>query len=122
MPKFSNASEKKLEELHIDLQLVLIEAIKIIDFIIICGYRGKEEQEQAFKEGKSLAHFGQSKHNFKPSLAADLAPNPLNWNDIKKFKKLADIILKISKEHGIKILWGGNWLTLKDYPHFELTK
>jgi peptidoglycan L-alanyl-D-glutamate endopeptidase CwlK len=120
MAKFSKQSEAKLNELHVSLQAVLIEAIKIIAFVIICGYRGKDDQEKAFNDGKSKAHFGQSKHNFKPSLAVDLAPCPTNWNDIASFKKLADVILKVGNQHGIQLIWGGNWQSLKDYPHFEL--
>ena len=122
MAKFSKQSEIKLKELHTDLQSILSEAIKIFDFTILCGYRGQEEQEKAFLNGNSKAHFGQSKHNFKPSLAVDIAPYPIDWNNVERFKNLADIILKIANEKNIKLIWGGNWQKLKDYPHFELQK
>ena len=36
------------------------------DMTITCGYRTKEDQEKAFEDGKSKAHFGQSKHNSFP--------------------------------------------------------
>lgn len=120
MANFSKQSKQKLQELHTDLQAVLLESIKVINFTIICGYRGEDEQEKAFREGKSKAHFGQSKHNFNPSMAVDLAPYPTNWNDIGRFKKLANVILKTANQHGVKIIWGGNFLSFKDYPHFEL--
>ena len=34
-------------------------------------------------------------------------------NILKKYKKIG----KIGKEQGL--LWGANWMILKDYPHFE---
>ena len=122
MPKFSKQSEQKLDELDFKLRFVLVEAIKLIDFMIICGYRGKPEQEKAFREGKSKAHFGESKHNLKPSLAVDLAPYPIDWKNIDRFKNLADVILATGRKHGIELIWGGNFKNLKDYPHFELKK
>ena len=120
MAKFSKRSLKNLGECHIDLQNILLEAIKVTDFTILCGYRGKNEQEKAFREGKSKAHFGQSKHNFKPSMAVDIVPYPIDWRDLKRFAFMAGVIITIAKQKNIKLEWGGNWKTFKDYPHFEL--
>ena len=120
MAKFSTKSMERLKELNTDLQAILLEAIKITDFTILCGYRGEEEQEKAFKEGKSKARFGQSKHNFKPSLAVDIAPYPIDWQDLKRFAFMAGVVFAIAEQKNIKIDWGGNWTSFKDYPHFEL--
>jgi hypothetical protein len=40
------------------------------------GYRGREDQERARLSGASEARFGQSPHNFTPSLACDLVLDP----------------------------------------------
>jgi len=120
MYKFSKKSKQILLELDLNLYIILTEAIEFIDFSVICGYRNKKEQNEAFKTGKSKAKFGQSKHNVKPAKAVDIAPYPIDWEDIYRFKKLADLIFKIADKHNIKIVWGGNFLTFKDWGHFEL--
>ncbi|MCP4482089.1 MAG: M15 family metallopeptidase [bacterium] len=123
MPKFSKKSKEKLKECHPYLQIILSKAIEIMDFTIICGHRGKELQNEAFKNGKSKLKYPKSKHNGKPSLAVDIAPYPIDWNDKYRFEMLAMLILKIAQETPMgkyKIQWGGHWYKFKDLPHFEL--
>ena len=121
MAKFGKKSLKILDQLHNDLQLLCLDAIERVDFSLICGTRGKEEQEKAFDEGKSKAHYGQSPHNFEPSLAFDFTPYPCDWNDIEGFKRVAKVIMDCANELDIDITWGGDFTNLKDYPHIELT-
>jgi peptidoglycan L-alanyl-D-glutamate endopeptidase CwlK len=45
-----------------------------MDCTIICGTRGKAEQNKYFEEGKSKLKWPNSKHNRNPSLAVDVAP------------------------------------------------
>lgn len=111
---------KILEKLHPNLKSILIEVSKNEDIYLLCSFRGEIEQNTAFLEKKSKAQFGQSPHNFNPSLAFDIAPFPLNWNDIEAFKKLSIIVLNIAKKMNIEISWGGDWHSFKDYPHYEL--
>jgi hypothetical protein len=40
------------------------------------GYRNKEKQEAALARGTSHARWGESPHNFKPSMACDLVLDP----------------------------------------------
>lgn len=42
-----------------------------------------------------------------------------NW-DFTYYKILAKHIKNTAKEMGIKIIWGGEWKSLKDGVHFEL--
>lgn len=53
--KFGGNSIKKLKTCHVALQLLMGEAIKTspIDFTIVCGHRGKEEENKAFRTGNS---------------------------------------------------------------------
>ena len=53
MPAFSKKSRAMLEQVHPDLQKVMEEAIKIIDFSITEGARTKEKQLEYYKAGKS---------------------------------------------------------------------
>ena len=128
MPSFSSSSRSRLAKAHPLLQDIMNEAIKQYDFTILDSQRGRADQEKAFREGKSKAHFGQSAHNWSPSVALDVAPFPIDWNDTKRFHDLAAIILNIAREKNIPLRWGGDWdmngkpntSGLIDLPHFEL--
>jgi peptidoglycan L-alanyl-D-glutamate endopeptidase CwlK len=128
MPSFGDKSSKNLAGAHPKLQAVMHEAIKVFDFIIMDSQRGREGQEKAFREGHSKAHFGQSAHNWAPSIALDIAPAPLDWNNRKAFIELSKVIMPIAKRLAIPLRWGGDWnqngiLTdehLSDLPHYEL--
>ena len=116
----SKTSRQKLQTCHSDL-IKLIEAVAETEkCAVICGFRGRYEQEKAYYTGKSKAKWGQSKHNLKPSHAVDVVPVPLNWEDIPAFEKLGEKIMAKAKELGINIRWGRDFTNLKDYPHFEL--
>jgi len=130
MPSFGNISTLRLSTCDKKLQDILTEAIKIIDFSIICGHRNEIEQQKMFAEGKSKLQYPKSKHNSMPSKAVDIAPyrNGIDWNNIGEFKKLAGLIFGIAHSKGIKLRWGGTWGGLDDlnqskfldFPHFEL--
>jgi hypothetical protein len=128
MPKFSARSRERLAQAHPLIQLVMNEAIKSYDFSVICGYRNKRDQEAAFNSGNSKAHYGQSPHNYKPSLAVDLTPYPLDWNDIAAFKRLGAHIMATAKKLNVPLRWGADWNMngnvnderFRDFPHFEL--
>lgn len=121
MPTFSDRSLKSRAELHPMLQKLVDAAIKEIDFVILDGTRGRAEQEKAFRAGNSKAHFGQSAHNFVPAVAMDICPYPIDWDNIERFIALSKIVKAKAAEFGIDIVYGGDWKTIKDYPHFELT-
>lgn len=104
------------------------KAIDKIDFSVLCGYRGKQEQDAAYNKGTSKLKYPNSKHNKKPSHAVDIAPYPLNWKDIKSFVSLSVIIketwegMSETEKAGWKLEWGGDWSSFKDYPHYQLVK
>ena len=114
-------SKERLETCDERLITIVSDVLKVMDITILCGHRGKEEQEKAFSEGKSRAHFGQSKHNSYPSLAVDIAPYPINW-DVKdpRWNIMCDLVLYIADRYGIKMRLGRDFTNLKDYPHVEL--
>lgn len=126
MPYFSKRSEEKLKTCHNDLQLICREAIKVMDFSVLCGYRTGYEQDKLFHEKKSLVMFPKSKHNKSPSKAVDICPYPIDFDNIPKFYELKGVMFAIVhylKENGKithSLEWGGMWRSLKDYPHFQL--
>lgn len=125
MPNFSKRSLDNLKQCHEDLQTWLDTIIKYYDCSVICGNRGEEDQNAAYNGGHSKLKFPQSKHNKSPSLAVDVVPYPIDWDDIDGFIKFGNYALGVADalyDIGMikhRIRWGGNWKML-DYPHFEL--
>jgi peptidoglycan L-alanyl-D-glutamate endopeptidase CwlK len=117
--KFSDRSLKRIEECHPDLRAIAHELIKEMDVVVLCGHRGQEEQEKAVHDGRSKLHFPHSKHNSLPSRAIDMAPYPIDWNDISKFNDMCDRISVIAQRLGIHIRQGRTF-SFRDYPHTEL--
>lgn len=130
MPKFGEQSLKRLDTCDERIQKVLNEVIKHYDFMILEGTRTVEQQQQYYKEGKSKLDGinKKSKHQSYTSLAVDIAPYPIDWNDSKRFYYLAGLVIATANSMGIKLRWGGDWdsdgdfkdNTFNDLPHFEL--
>lgn len=128
MYHFGKESREQLSTCHHDLQFLCFEAIKIMDFTVLQGHRGKEEQNELFDAGHSKVRGGYSRHNTNPSRAVDIAPWPIDWEDSGRFNLLAGIMFGIAMQNDIKIRWGGDWdgdwdftdQTFNDLVHFEL--
>lgn len=121
MPKFSARSRKNLAGAHPLLQQLFNEVVKDFDCVVLDSQRGEQAQEEAFRRGNSKARFGQSPHNYAPSLAVDVVPHPIVWEDLPSFKRLATVVKRKAKQLGISISAGADWKTFKDYPHYELS-
>jgi peptidoglycan L-alanyl-D-glutamate endopeptidase CwlK len=120
MPSFSDSSKSKLSTCHPKLQALFNEVIKYRDCIILCGHRGQAEQIEAYQNGRSKVKWPNSKHNKKPSLAVDVAPYPIDWQDKERFIRFAGFVEGVASQMGIKIKWGGDFSTFFDGPHFQL--
>ena len=128
MPYFGKSSKKRLSTCDDRLQKVFNEVIEHVDCSVLCGHRGKDDQNKAYKEGKSKAKYPNGRHNRQPSLAVDVSPYPIDWDDLERQTLFAGFVLGIAKQMGINLIWGNDWdgdfetkdTGLKDYPHFEL--
>ncbi|MCK5602320.1 M15 family peptidase [Candidatus Pacearchaeota archaeon] len=132
MPSFGKTSLKHLKTLHLDLQYILNEAIKTLDFYLISGHRGEEEQNKAYDEGNSKLRFPDSPHNKWPSLGGDVAPclknlPHLDWNAELDFAFLMGYLQRIADEKGIEVRLGCKWSKdcirdnkFRDLGHIEL--
>lgn len=128
MYKFGKKSQANLDSADTRLQEVANEAIKIIDHSILCGHRSRDEQDDYFHRGLSKLEFPQSKHNALPSLAIDVAPYPIDWNDTARFTHLIGVYRGIAAMKGYTLRVGCDWdqdgdirdQTFMDYPHMEL--
>lgn len=120
--EFGKRSLNNLKGVHPDLALVMYRALKItpVDFIITEGLRTKERQEQLVKAGASKTM--NSRH--LTGHAVDIAPmvaGEVRW-DWELFRKIAPAIKQAAVELKVPIVWGGDWKTFKDGPHFELDR
>lgn len=135
MPKFSAESLKQLSTCHPELQKLFNFVIEIVDCKVLEGYRNEADQEKAFAAGNSKLHYPNGKHNRVPSIAVDVAPYPVDWNNTARFFWFAGIVMgvaeKMASEGEImhQIRYGGDWnrnydITdehgLRDLVHFEL--
>ena len=144
MAKFGQNSLDKLATCHPDIQKVMHEAIKHYDFTVLYGHRTAAEQLSLYKQGRKLVDgkwvrigktvtdkdgtVKKSKHNYSPSVAIDIAPYPINWNNLTRFKELKEVVFKAAEKVGVKLVWGADWdgdgdiaeHSLQDYPHYEL--
>lgn len=120
MPEFSEKSKEKLATCDPRLQLLCNEVIKIADFSVLCGHRDEETQNSLYEQGKSQLQWPYGKHNAKPSLAVDIAPYPIDFHDLVRFRNLASLMKAMARRLDINIKWGGDWKNFKDYPHWEL--
>lgn len=119
---FSAKSLERLSGVHKDLQRVMSEAItnSPYDFGITEGLRTKERQQELFNTGKSQTM--NSRHI--TGHAVDIAvfiDGKLTW-ELDKYKTVADHIKAVAKLNDVPIVWGGDWITFKDGPHFELDR
>lgn len=88
-----------------------------IDIEMTDGWRGEVEQDKDEKEGHSRALFGQSAHNY--GVAFDCAPI---INGVLSWPSDMTVWNVIGKEGvNLGMVWGGNFHSIVDLPHFELS-
>ena len=128
MPRFGKKSKSQLSTCEKDLQRLFNEVVKHFDCTVIEGHRGAERQNNAYKQGKSKLKFPEGKHNKTPSVAVDVIPYPIDWEDRDRHHLFSGFVLGVASQMGIKIRWGGDWdmdtktkdNRFDDLVHFEL--
>ena len=128
MPSFGNTSTIRINDCHLDLQRLFKEVVRNYDCSVLCGHRNEEDHHTAFIPKRSKLDWPKSKHNSKPSTAIDVAPYPIDWENLFRFYHFAGYVLATADEMGIKLRWGGDWDSDKDFsdqsfndlPHWEL--
>lgn len=113
-------SQYKLSTVKPDLQSVIIKAAEItdIEFVVTCGIRTKQEQEALVAKGASKTM--KSKH--LTGDAVDLAvkvDGKITW-DWEQYKALSKIVKHAAEHVGVPIVWGGDWTSFRDGPHYQL--
>jgi hypothetical protein len=96
---------------------------------ISCAYRSHEEQLNLYNQGRknpgnviTNAMPGESPHNYSPSLAFDVGFKDIydqfDWSE-DLFRKFAEIVKEVDINCNVR--WGGDFVSFKDMPHFELS-
>ena len=96
------------------------------DITVLEGLRSYERQQELLKQGATKVSV--SRH--MSGNALDIAPYPIDWNDLERFQIVAEHMFKAAEELGVVIRWGGTWertftkpvkwAKFLDAPHFEL--
>jgi len=93
------------------------------DARVLSGTRTYAEQDALYAKGRTKpgpivtnARGGQSNHNFGIAWDIGLFEGTKYILDDRPYKELAKLSLPAFQD----LLWGGNWRSLKDYPHYEL--
>ena len=128
MYSFGDKSRSALSTCDHRLVLVASKVIKVFDFMVLEGHRDKATQNAYFAKGTSKLKWPNGKHNVFPSLAFDLVPFPVDWNDTARFYVLAGLVLMTAEYEEIKLRWGGDWKMnwklksnkFNDLGHFEI--
>lgn len=120
--KFGVKSLERLSTVHPDLQKLFKEAItnSPYDFSITEGVRSLERQKELYDAKKSTTM--NSRH--LTGKAVDIAvfiDGKITW-DIRAYKAVAEHVKALSKLMNIPIIWGGDWKSFIDGPHFELDR
>ena len=94
------------------------------DVRIISGTRTYAEQDALYRQGRNgntlqkvtNAKGGQSNHNFGIAWDIGLFENGKYITNDSKYKAIPAMVLQQMPE----LEWGGNWITFKDFPHYQL--
>lgn len=114
--------DERLLTIHPALADVVRRAAGSLPFglMVVEGIRTQERQAQLVAQGASKTL--NSRH--LTGHAVDLAPvvdGDLRW-DWPLFTPLAAAMKRAAADLGVTIVWGGDWRTFKDGPHFELDR
>lgn len=150
----------RLDGVHPDLVRVVMRAALLAkpeeDFTVLEGVRSREQMAINYGKGRTAsqceakgvpgkyARPGDAKvtwlnnpyaSNHRKMLdgfghAVDLAPWPIDWNNLKRFDALANLMFRAASIERVAIRWGADWDAdgnfrekgEGDSPHFELSR
>lgn len=120
--RFSQRSLLKLQGVHPDLVKVVHRALQLtpVDFMVIEGLRTKERQAELLAAGATRTMNSRHITGHAVDLAA-IVNGKIRW-DWPLYTHIATAMKDAAEELGVSIVWGGDWKSFPDGPHFELNR
>jgi peptidoglycan L-alanyl-D-glutamate endopeptidase CwlK len=121
----NDRSERNLKGVHPDLVRVVRKAALLLaegplGFIVTEGLRTKERQKELYDAGASKTMDSRHLTGHAVDLAATVT-GEVRW-DWPLYTTLAHLMKSAAEIEKVNIRWGGDWLTFRDGPHFELPR
>lgn len=122
MYKLDERSQLRLKGVHPDLVKVVEHAIDIstINFTVLEGLRTPDRQKLLRDAGASQTLNSRHITGHAVDLGA-LVDGEVRW-DWPLYNQIAKAMKQAAKDLNVAIVWGGDWRTFKDGPHFELER
>jgi peptidoglycan L-alanyl-D-glutamate endopeptidase CwlK len=122
MYKLGPRSQRRLKGVHPDLIKVVERAIEIttVDFTVLEGLRDPMRQKKLKDAGASMTLNSRHITGHAVDLGA-WVDDQVDWS-WPLYHQIAAAMKEAAKEMGVAIVWGGDWRTFKDGPHFELDR
>lgn len=120
--RLSIRSRTRLKGVHPALVAVVEAAVArtTVDFMVTEGLRTPSRQAALVKAGASQT--SRSRHLTGHAIdVAALVEGQVRW-DWPLYARIAETFKASAAELKTPIVWGGDWKTLKDGPHFELDR
>lgn len=119
--RWSTRSLQSLAGVEPRLVSVASRALEItpVDFVVTEGRRSLERQRQLLAAGATRTL--KSKHLDGRAIdVAAVIDGQIRW-DWPLYRRIADAFKQAAREQGVGLVWGGDWRSFKDGPHFEVT-
>ncbi len=122
MFRFSKRSIKNLDGVHWALKMVASRALEIstVDFVVIEGVRNQRRQKRLVETGASSTMDSRHLTGHAIDVAAWVG-GEISWAWPHYFL-IAKAFKQAAKELEIDIVWGGDWKSFIDGPHYELCR
>lgn len=120
--RLSKRSLDRLQGVHPRLVAVVKEASTLspVDFMITEGVRTKARQASLVRAGASRTMMSRHLTGHAVDVAA-MVDGQVRW-DWPLYPRIAAAFKAAAARQGTAIIWGGDWATLRDGPHFELER
>ena len=120
--RFSSRSLRNLEGVHPDIVAVAHRALEIteIDFLVTEGLRTREKQIELVRAGASRTTRSRHLTGHAIDIAAWVAGG-VRW-DWPLYEELSRAFKQAAAELKVPIVWGGDWKSFRDGPHYELSR
>ncbi|MFJ6024764.1 M15 family metallopeptidase [Brevundimonas sp. NPDC092305] len=120
--KLSERSLRRLEGVHPKLVAVVKEAATLspVDFMVTEGLRTLARQTALVRAGASRTLKSRHLTGHAVDVAA-MVDGQVRW-DWPLYPRIAAAFKAAATRQGVRLVWGGDWASLRDGPHFELDR